>query len=341
MRAAIRDLLSRTSTRIHGYENFLLTQRLALYGVAVGRILGSSAYLGILLTDFENRSLLFGPASDWARTYRDAPQHSMLTGMLENVGNVVFTMFYLVVIAAGVAFVLGWRARLTGALFLFGAIQILQMNPLVGDQGDNIIRIGLFLILLTECSAVWSLDARRRARRQAASEPGRWETLMSSPPVVTTRTLLHNGAVLILGAQLITIYASAGMYKVAGNGWRMGSAIAYPLRGDEYRVWPALNDLVTSWGLLVWAVTYFAVFLQLYFPVLLLNKLTRRMALIAVLMLHLGIAVLMGLPWFTLGMVAFDGVFVSTTTYLALERLLSPRARRLRDAMTRRLVRTA
>lgn len=265
----------------------------------------------------------------------------MLTGMLENVNNAVFTTFYLGVIALGVAFVLGWRARLTGALFLFGSVQILQMDPLVSDQGDNIIRIGLFLILLTECSAVWSLDARRHARRQVAAEPGRWEALWSSPPVVTTRTLLHNGAVLILGAQLITIYVAAGMYKVAGNGWRMGSAIAYPLRGDEYRVWPALNDLVASCGLLVWAATYFAVFLQLYFPVLLLNKVTRRMALVAVLMLHLGIAVLMGLPWFTLGMVAFDGIFVSTTTYVALERVLSPRVRRLREAATRRLVRTA
>lgn len=341
MRAAIKGALSRTAATIHGYETFLLNRRLALYGVAVGRILGASAYVGILVTDFGSRSLLFGPASDWARSYRDASEQSLWSGALENANNAVFTGAYLGVIALGVAFILGWRARLTGALFLFGAVQILQMDPLVSDQGDNIIRIGLFLILLTECSEVWSLDAHRRARREASGSQRIWTSLTTNPVVVTMRTLVHNGAVLVLGAQLITVYVAAGMYKVAGNGWRMGTAIAYPLRGDEYRVWPALNDLVVSWGPLVWAMTYFAVFLQLYFPVLLLNKVTRRLALISVLMLHIGIAVLMGLPWFTLGMVAFDGIFVSTTTYLAFERVLSPRWLRLRVAVLRRMVRTA
>ena len=144
-----------------------------------------------------------------------------------------------------------------------------------------------------------------------------------------------------LGIQVLTIYIAAAMFKIPGVGWTQGTAIAYPLRSDSYQVWPFLNDLVTRSGVVVWLVTYGAIFLQLYFPVLLLNRATRRLALVAIVGLHLGIAVLMGLPWFTLAMVAFDGIFVSATTYQLLERVVVPRWDRARSAVGRRLLRTA
>jgi len=318
MTARLQDLVGRI-------EALLLDGRLALHGVALGRILGGSAYLGILLTDFHARSLLFGPASDWARTYRYMSEQSSWIGMLENLDGTWFTTFYLAVIAAGAAFVLGWHARLTGAVFLFGCVEVLEMNPLVSDQGDNILRIGILLILLTDCSAVWSLDARRQTRAAAAGIAGRGRRWQDNDVVATGRTLLHNAAVIALGANLLTIYVSAAMYKIPGAGWRMGTAIAYPLSGDEYRVWPFLDDLVVHSWFLVFLFTYGAVYLQLYFPVLLLNRVTRRLALLGVAGLHVGIAVLMGLPWFSMAMMAFDGIFVRAATYEALERWSAPR----------------
>jgi hypothetical protein len=322
----LRDLSSRVGALRARAEDFLLTRQLATYGVALGRILGGTAYLGILITNFPARSLLFGPASDWAQTYRDNSEWTSWIGLLENLGGFWFTAFYLGAIALGVAFVLGWYARLTGALFLFGCIQILQMDPLVSDQGDNILRVGILLLLLTECSAVWSLDARRRARDGGRAGTG--SRPAAHPALRTARTLLHNGAVIALAANLVTIYISAAMYKIPGNGWRMGTAIAYPLDGDEYRVWPMLNDLVVHSWFLVFVFTYGAIYLQLYFPALLLNKVTRRFALVSVACLHLGIAVLMGLPWFSLAMMAFDGIFVRSVTYQAVERFVRARLAR-------------
>ncbi|MCX6398216.1 MAG: HTTM domain-containing protein [Propionibacteriales bacterium] len=299
-------IATKIRARARAVETFLLTEQLAPYGVAMSRILAGAAYLGILLTNFPVRQLLFGAASDWNGPLREHDRIAPWAGILAHLPGPVFTLVYLVVIALGIAFVLGWHTRVAGVLFLFGVIQILEMNPLVSDQGDNILRIGVLFLLLTECGSVWSLDARRGLPSKRSH----------------ARTLMHNAAVIALGIQVVTVYIAAAMFKIPGIGWREGTAIAYPLRSDAYQVWPFLNDLVTSSGVLVWAVTYAAVFLQLYFPVLLLNRSTRRVALGAIIGLHLGIAVLMGLPWFTLAMVAFDGIFVSTSTYLTARRLL-------------------
>jgi len=340
-RAQVGESAAKLGLLVRTGEERLLTQPLARYGVAVSRILAGVAYVGILLTNIGHRDLLFGPASGWVESYREVSPQGVWTGYVAALGDPWFTLYYLLVIAAGAAFVLGWHGRLAGVLLLLGAVPIIEMNPLVGDQGDNILRVGLLLTLLTDCCAVWSLDARRRTRRgEAYAGRGRWSLSHQFTWVRASKVLIHNGAVIALALQLVIIYVSAGMFKTGGGAWKFGTAIAYPLQLDEYRVWPFLNDLVVSTSVGVWFMTYFAVFLQLYFPVLLINKITRRVALVAVLGLHLGIAVLMALPWFSLAMFAFDGIFVSTATYLALEGWLVPRLRNVRQSLGRRLVRS-
>lgn len=343
LRDHLRSVSGAAGRQIRSFEDLLLTTRISLYGVAVSRILGALAYVGILITNFGHRQILFGPGAEWARSYRDEYPQAGVVGLLEGLGSTAFTVVYLLVIAFGVAFALGWHSRLTGPLLLLGAFQILEMDPLVSDQGDNILRIGIFLILLTDNAAVWSLDAARRRRTGIATGwlPRRARELLATPAARTGKVLLHNGAVIALAAQLVIIYISAGLFKAGGDGWKFGTAISYPLRLDEYRVWPFLNDLVVSSAVGVWLMTYAAVFLQLYFPALLLHRVTRRIALAALILLHLGIAVLMGLPWFTLAMVAFDGIFVSRSTYEALGRWVERRWRAVVPPGRRRWVRTA
>ena len=321
-REHVQDAVGELGRRIRALEDRLLTERLSVYGVAVSRILGAFAYVGILVTNFGHRELLFGNGSGWVQVYRQSSPQRVWLGLLDGASGFVFTAFYLAVIAVGIAFVLGWHARVTGPLLLLGAVQIIELNPLVGDQGDNILRIGLLLILFTDNSAVWSLDALRRRE----DRPPRWAVAarirdwIDGPAVGTAKTILHNAAVIAIAGQLVIVYISAGLFKAGGEVWRFGTAIAYPMLLDEYRVWPFLNDFVVSSAVGVWLMTYTAVFLQLYFPPLLLNRVTRRIALAAVILLHVGIAVLMALPWFSLAMVAFDSIFVSRSTYEALGR---------------------
>src|SRR5690625_7081742 len=92
-------------------------------------------------------------------------------------------------------------------------------------------------------------------------------------------------------------------------------------------------------GVFVGLATYFAVYIQLFFAVGLLHPVSRRISIIGVILMHVGIAVLMGLPWFSLSMIAFDAIFVSSATYVALDgwarRAFGPRIGRLRTKLER------
>jgi hypothetical protein len=60
---------------------------------------------------------------------------------------------------------------------------------------------------------------------------------------------------------------------------------------------------------------YLAVFVQVAFPFLMLNPVTRRLGLVAVIGMHVGIGVLLALPFFSLIMIVTDMLFIRDATY--------------------------
>ena len=300
---------------------WLLEDKRALHGAAAARILSGCAVLGLLLSNLRHRDVLFGPGSVWASPLQngagDAPYY-WPTELVASMGSTPFLLYYLAVIAAAVLWTLGWQTRLAGLLMLIGEVSIVERAPLVGDQGDNILRIGLVLLLFMRTDEYWSLAARRRATR-GAREP-------VLPLWITNG--VHNIALATLGFQLVVIYFSAGMAKARGDLWQHGTALYYPLQLQEFRPFPVLNDLFSESGLVVGLATYFVLLVELGFGFALLHPLARRVAIVAVIVLHASIAVLMALPWFSLSMLAFVAIFVSTSTYVALERRLRDLVRR-------------
>ncbi len=316
---------------VRGVETWFTSSKHALYGLSASRILVGTAVLGILVTNFGVRHVQWGPASGWIEAYRTDAGFGSLHTLFGTDSTVLFTLQYLLLMAVAVAVVLGWRTRLTTALLVVGITALVERNGLVGDQGDNIARIGLLLMVFMNTAEHWSLDARRRARLDATVR-GRGRRLLRGLPVASRwwSDPLHNAALMALALQLFILYTASALYKVQGELWQGGTALYYPLSLHEYRVFPALNDLLTHNAILVTLATYVAVFVQLFFAVGLLHPVTRRVALVGVILMHIGIAVLMGLPWFSLSMIAFDAIFVSSRTFAALDRALRPRLAALR-----------
>ena len=87
-------------------------------------------------------------------------------------------------------------------------------------------------------------------------------------------------------------------------------AVHYPLLLPQFRPWPALADLVAGSEWLVPTVTWGTLALQLAFPLLLLQRHLRTAGVAGALAMHVGIAVVMGLPFFSLFMMAGDCVFL-------------------------------
>lgn len=140
--------------------------------------------------------------------------------------------------------------------------------------------------------------------------------------------IVHNGALLVIMAEACLIYATAGWYKIQGSRWQDGTAVYYPLHLESFSPWPALADLLSANGLMVLLVTYGTVAVQVAFPFTLFNRRVKNVLLAAMITEHAVIAVVLGLPFFSLAMIAADSVFLPT-----------PFLRRLGDGAARARVR--
>ncbi|MFI9626801.1 HTTM domain-containing protein [Streptomyces sp. NPDC052042] len=148
---------------------------------------------------------------------------------------------------------------------------------------------------------------------------GLWWIVNRRAPQGEVRTLLdvlanlvHNATLAVIMAEVCLIYATAGWYKIQGSRWQDGTALYYPLNLDYFTPWPALSDVLASSGLIVMLVSYGTVIVQVAFPFTLFNRRVKNVLIVAMICEHAGIALLLGLPFFSMAMIAADSVFLPT-----------------------------
>jgi hypothetical protein len=158
---------------------------------------------------------------------------------------------------------------------------------------------GLILWGLWAVHAVWWL-----AGRYTPGEPRRVLDIFGN--------LIHNGALLVIMVQVILIYATAGWYKIQGSRWQDGTALYYPLHLDDFTPWPALSHFMASHGLMVMIISYGTVIVQVAFPFTVFNRRLKNCLLVLMIIEHISIAIVLGLPFFSLAMITSDAVFLPT-----------------------------
>ncbi|WP_405018603.1 HTTM domain-containing protein [Kitasatospora sp. NBC_00070] len=344
-------LRARRSDRLRTAFTTFTGRPLAPYQAAVARIGFGLAWAAYLIREWPNRRVLYGDRSPWSAELADrllAENHAF-TVLPWFQGRLWFELVYHLAILAAVLFTLGWRTRASGAVFLVTVLSLQNRNVFVGDGGDNVIHLMAVYLVLTRCARVWSLDARRGRDGGAvwlwlllgaglAAGPPSWPWLLwlvaglwwsvnrwrpdGEPRAVldALATMLHNCAMLVIAVQVVLIYATAGWYKVQGSRWQDGTALHYPLHLDYFTPWPWLSGLVGSSLLVVFLFSYGTVIIQVAFPFTLFNRRLKNVLLAMMITEHLAIAVLLGLPFFSLAMVAADAVFLPTAVLLWVER---------------------
>lgn len=291
---------------ISWFERWLFDGKKALYGLAVTRMVFGLTAFGLLAANFTTRLYTFGSGSAWngelANPVSDFPKMWLFSAFHAVAGSdVAFTLMYFALAALAVLVALGWRFRIVLPVFFVGWISFIEMNDMVGDQGDNMFRIALVLLFFADPAARWSLDAKRRAKRE-------WFPQGTSGNQIGT--VLHNLSLIALTAQVAFVYGSGALYKAQGAPWAQGYAVYDPLHTARFGTWPVLSDLVTSWGPMVAIGTWGSILIQATFLLALLSRPTRLIALFGILGFHIMIGVLMGLPWFSLTMIAIDAIFI-------------------------------
>lgn len=305
-------------------ESWLYDKKRASYGIAIARMLFASAALGLLLTNFRTRFYTYGSGAAWSgqleeqiSSFGESGNYEFFFSIAKN--DTAVTLFFIVMMILAGMLLVGYRARIVLPVFLWLWIGFIETPFFGSDQGDNAMRIAMFLMMFTDHSARWSFDAKRRTRN--ADYQGNlllklWNGAQVLPSGLTS--LWHNLAIVALSCQVFMIYVSGALFKSTGEPWSEGTAVYGPLATMRFGPWPELSDLVTTMGWTVAAASIGSIVLQVSFPGALLFRWTRIPILFAMVSFHIGIAVLMGLPWFSLAMVGVDAIFIRDVTWTRL-----------------------
>jgi predicted DCC family thiol-disulfide oxidoreductase YuxK len=177
---------------------------------------------------------------------------------------------------------------------------------------DQILSTWLLYLAVTDASGqALSIDRwigrARRFRSELFVRPkgGKW----TPTPGIPEPSIRANLCLRLIQCHLVVIYAMAGLAKLQGRAWWEGTAIWGTLAAGEFRRF----DLtwLAAYPLLLNALTHFALALELVYPVLIWNRRLRPWLIGAMVMLHLGIDVTLGLTEFGLVMIAGNLAFTS------------------------------
>jgi predicted DCC family thiol-disulfide oxidoreductase YuxK/uncharacterized membrane protein YphA (DoxX/SURF4 family) len=162
--------------------------------------------------------------------------------------------------------------------------------------------IALFYCVVMPVGRDWSLD---RSRRSVPAPAGEDASL----------------AVLVLRLHLCIIYGAAGFSKAVGEQWWTGDAVWRALSLPQFRQFDPTPLL--QWPLLVQAAALSSIAVQLLFPVLVWTRL-RVAIVIAAELLHLGIAIFLGLWLFSAIMIVLNAAAFGESIWRTVAGWLAP-----------------
>ncbi|MFD7991656.1 HTTM domain-containing protein [Streptomyces mexicanus] len=322
------------AARINAVWELLTARPVSLYAASVLRIGYGMLYLLFLLREFPHRAEIWGPGSAWTpalarQLFEQTGWFSILT--LSD-SRTYFELCYVLALVTAALFMLGWRTRVLSVLFAVVVTSFHARAIFMTDGGDNLILLMALYLVLTACGRRWSLDARRD--RLKTIRAGNASDRPRSPFVrqlrdarITLVTVMHNCGMFVIAAQICFLYGSAGLYKVQGPSWSSGTALHYVLNLELFRPWPVLSHFVDEHTLVVAIAGYMTVLLQVAFPFVLFGRL-KYPVLAMLLCMHIGIAVLMGLPLFSGAMITADATFLPDRFYTSLPHLCRRAMRR-------------
>ncbi|MGE0171288.1 MAG: HTTM domain-containing protein [Oligoflexales bacterium] len=191
---------------------------------------------------------------------------------------------FLLYLASLVTLLLGWRTRISAIVAWFLHFMFMNSNGVSNYGVDQFYHIALFYFVWMPVGSALSLDVAE----------GRTKSTPTSQTTIALR---------VIQIHLCLVYFVAGWGKMQGHMWWTGEAIWRSLLLPEYQsfdfYWLAKVPFIATlaaWGTLI---------LETLYPVFIWFRKTRLPWVVAVIGLHLGIAVFQGLELFGATMIVF------------------------------------
>jgi hypothetical protein len=203
-----------------------------------------------------------------------------------------------VFLAACAAFIVGWQTRWAKWIVLAGHLSFVYRNPVAQYGVDSILASTLFLLCLSPLGDALSLDARRRP-------VGDGDRL----GIRERRRRAWGFACLrLIQFQVAVMFFFTGVEKVRGDAWWHGYAVWMALTNQEFSNVPI--GWLASHFWIVNLLTQGTMFFEVAYAFLIWGRGTRPFFLAGAIILHLGMAVMMGLYLFSFVMIVMHLAFL-------------------------------
>jgi len=188
-------------------------------------------------------------------------------------------------LVAGCGLLVGLACRFSAILAWFLQICTAKSGGFVSYGVDNFMTIGLFYLMLSPLPDRFSLDWRiRNLRPKHPQLLGFWRRVLQ----------LH----------LCVIYFFSGLTKCLGSGWWNGSSVWRALIRPPFNIIDP--EILVRWNYVFPVAGIFVCLLEITYPFFIWNSQTRKIWLVCICVMHVGIGVTMGMYLFALIMIVLN-----------------------------------
>jgi hypothetical protein len=188
-------------------------------------------------------------------------------------------------LAAGCGLLTGLVSRVSAIFAWFLHLCAAKSGGFVTYGLDNFMTIGLFYLMLSPLPDRYSLDWRLRDLRPKDPQfLGFWRRVLQ----------LH----------LCVVYFFSGLTKCLGPGWWNGSSVWRALIRPPFNI--VDPEILVRWNYLFPVAGIFIILLEITYPFFIWNSKTRKIWLICICAMHVGIGVAMGMYLFGLTMIVLN-----------------------------------
>jgi hypothetical protein len=217
-----------------------------------------------------------------------APRFGWLVALGSHVGlreEILLSVAWICLLTAGCGLLIGVACRFSAVLAWFLHLCAAKSGGFVSYGVDNFMTIGLFYLMLSPLPDGYSVDWRLRGLRPKNPQLlGFWRRVLQ----------LH----------LCVIYFFSGLTKCLGTGWWDGSNIWRSLIRPPFNIIDP--EILVRWRHLFPVAGIFICLLEIGYPFFIWNSKTRRIWLIGICAMHLGIGLMMGMYLFALIMIVLN-----------------------------------
>ena len=216
------------------------------------------------------------------------PRLGWLTSLAAQLGvgeEKVLFLAWVCLFAAGCALLIGFASRVSAIAAWLLHLCAAKSGGFVSYGIDNFMTIGLFYLMWSPLPDRYSFDWRLRGARPKHPELlGFWRRVLQ----------LH----------LCVIYFFSGLTKCLGSGWWNGSSVWRSLIRPPFNIIDP--EILVRWNYVFPVAGIFVCLLEITYPFFIWNSQTRKIWLVCICAMHVGIGVTMGMYLFALIMIVLN-----------------------------------